>query len=291
VIPFTVIEIECSEEAGEITDGEDVVHSQDQMDTAVWFSSEPLLNGRVANVLSWDYYPTPDVGLFAGKSVYTPDACAGTFQNNFSGYWDAEGGGFSASGLGAGELAGMQIWLSGGGIPMESALEIVKDDPRVVDGNPCYPDPMPTHDELSILYGQIVDRRSPDQVSAYAERSANEQAVRRYLEELWNQGDLSVADEVLSEDFVSHWMPQGEGREFMKEDVARFRVENPGAYFPIEDLTLAGDKAYITTRIWAMPEGAAEGDEGEPTSRFFLLVLRLENGQIAERWLYTTPEE
>ena len=54
VIPFTVVEIECSEEPGEMTEGEDVVHSQDQMDTAVWFSSEPLLNGRVANVLSWE---------------------------------------------------------------------------------------------------------------------------------------------------------------------------------------------------------------------------------------------
>ena len=50
--------------------------------------------------------------------------------------------------------------------------------------------------------------------------------TRRYLEELWNEGDLSVADELLSDDFVSHWMPQGEGPEFMKEVLPTGTTDN-----------------------------------------------------------------
>jgi len=41
-------------------------------------------------------------------------------------------------------------------------------------------------------------------------QEANRAVVVRYMEELWNQGDLAVAEEVLAEDFVSHNFPAGD---------------------------------------------------------------------------------
>jgi hypothetical protein len=77
------------------------------------------------------------------------------------------------------------------------------------------------------------------------------------------RGNLSVADEVLSEDFVSHNFPAGD-RETLKQAVAGFREENPGAYFPIEQLVMSDDQAFIINRMWMVPEGAPEGDMAEP---------------------------
>ena len=39
-------------------------------------------------------------------------------------------------------------------------MSLIKDDPRVVDGNPCYPDPMPDVGEAALVYGYFVDRRA-----------------------------------------------------------------------------------------------------------------------------------
>ena len=43
---------------------------------------------------------------------------------------------------------------------VDVALALIKDDPRVVDGNPCYPDPMPDIGEAGLIYGYFVDRRA-----------------------------------------------------------------------------------------------------------------------------------
>jgi hypothetical protein len=61
-------------------------------------------------------------------------------------------------------------------------------------------------------------------------------AAARYMEELWNQGDLAVADELLADDFVSHNHPAGD-RAALKDAVAGFRAENPNAYFTYDDIS------------------------------------------------------
>ena len=50
--------------------------------------------------------------------------------------------------------------------------------------------------------------RSKAKIDAAMTREANKEAVRRYMDELWSQGDLSVADQVVAEDFVSHRDPR-----------------------------------------------------------------------------------
>lgn len=117
-----------------------------------------------------------------------------------------------------------------------------------------------------------------------------QEVVQRYIEELWNEGDLSVADELLSDDFVSHNFPEGD-REALKQSVTDFHAENPGAYFSIDDLIISEERAIVVTRMWAVEEDAPEGDEGEPVSDSMIMTLGMKDGKITDRQLFMTAEE
>lgn len=137
VIPFTAVEITCSETPGTETTEGDVTRHHGQLEEVVWFSAEPLANGRVHEVLDWNYYASVDQGDYTGTSVFEPLDKAGAFEGAFSGYWRGTEGSFVSSLFGTGELAGMEAFASGGPLDLKVALSLVKDDPRVVDGNPC----------------------------------------------------------------------------------------------------------------------------------------------------------
>lgn len=118
---------------------------------------------------------------------------------------------------------------------------------------------------------------------------ANRSVVVRYMEELWNQGNLAVADEVLTEDFVSHNFPAGD-REFLKGAVAGFSAENPNAYFSLDDVVVTNGKVFVQTMIMVRPDDAPADAMGEPASPPMMLVLGVEDGKITDRWLYTWAE-
>jgi ketosteroid isomerase-like protein len=115
-------------------------------------------------------------------------------------------------------------------------------------------------------------------------------AAARYLEELWNQGDLSVADELLAEDFVSHNFPAGD-RAALKGAVAGFRAENPNAYFAYDDITVADDRVFIVNTMMVRPAGAAADAEGEPAGGPMVLILGVKDGKFTDRWLFVSPPE
>ena len=278
VIPFTTVEIECSEVEGEITESDVAITSVGQRDTSVIFSTEPLYNGTFSYAVDWDYYLEPDRGMYDGHGVMTPVGYGGTWENSFSGYWDADGGGYIAHGVGTGELAGMELSLMGSGLDFDVAMSMIEDDPRVVDGNPCYPGPMPDHGEAGFAYGQIVDNRSAGVVH-------NTALAHRYLEELWNEGNLEIANEILAEDFQSHNFGGGD-REALVDAVVSFREENPNAFFPIEDLAVTNDRIYIqNSKMVRSEDGSVERESGP-----YLLVLAVENGKITDRWVYESMQ-
>lgn len=113
--------------------------------------------------------------------------------------------------------------------------------------------------------------------------------AERYMEELWNQGDLSVADELLADNFVSHNFPPGD-RAMLKEAVAGFRAENPNAYFTYDDITVSEGRVFIINTMMARPEGAPADTEGEPASAPMVLILNVKDGKITDRWLFMSAE-
>jgi ketosteroid isomerase-like protein len=115
-------------------------------------------------------------------------------------------------------------------------------------------------------------------------RTTNTMLAERYMEELWNQGNVDVADELLAPDFVDHTPRPGMGsdREALKADIAGFHQAFPdqSAHFSVDDIIAAEDKAVVRGTL-TLP--AAE-DSAEAQETGYIVILGLEDRQISERW-------
>jgi len=120
-----------------------------------------------------------------------------------------------------------------------------------------------------------------------AERSTH--VVRRAVEEIWNQGDLELADVLFSPAYVNHGglIPDlVYGPEAIKASVALYRTAFPGFHITVEALAAAGEMVDLQwTARRAPPDSRhrAASDSGggmlHGTTRG-----RLAANQIAESW-------
>jgi len=117
----------------------------------------------------------------------------------------------------------------------------------------------------------------------------NKAKVRRLYSGLSSQGDLSVADELVADNFVDHNPPGPDiapGREGFKQVFAGFLSAFPDMAITIDDQVAEGDK--VVARITA--SGTHQGDYmGMPaTGKSFSIgavdIFRFEGGKIVERW-------
>ena len=70
---------------------------------------------------------------------------------------------------------------------------------------------------------------------------ANKMLVRHYVE-LYNTGDVALADEVIALDFVDYTHPElRSGPEDVKNEVTSFRAAFPDARITVEDIISEGD--------------------------------------------------
>jgi predicted ester cyclase len=76
----------------------------------------------------------------------------------------------------------------------------------------------------------------------------NKTKVRRYMEEIWNQGNLAVIDELFAEDSVIHGpcLPSVRGREGQRQFVAASRAGSPDVHFTIGEMVAEGDKVAMS---------------------------------------------
>jgi steroid delta-isomerase-like uncharacterized protein len=77
-----------------------------------------------------------------------------------------------------------------------------------------------------------------------------ERLARQWFEELFNQGDLTVADEILADDMRYHGPPSlspGEttGPDAIREYVEVYRTAFPDLWYTVESVAVAGDEAYV----------------------------------------------
>ncbi|GAH27056.1 unnamed protein product [marine sediment metagenome] len=78
----------------------------------------------------------------------------------------------------------------------------------------------------------------------------NKSLPRRSYEEIYNQGNLDVADDIYDENFVIHMSPSDlKGTKSIKEYALMLRNAFPDLKFKIEDQIAEGDK--VATR-WAV---------------------------------------
>ena len=115
----------------------------------------------------------------------------------------------------------------------------------------------------------------------------NNKAVARGCIELWSTGNLILADEVLSKDFIDHLHPQqAPGPESVKQEVKAFREGFPDAHFTIEQMIAEGDTVAFRFTLRGTHQGTFAGFS--PTGKQVTLIgvdfIRIAAGKIVELW-------
>lgn len=115
----------------------------------------------------------------------------------------------------------------------------------------------------------------------------NKEIVRR-LSAVWD-GDLDVVDELVAEDFTNHnpLVPDAPpGPEGFKRNVSTLRAAFPDIEFVTEDAVAEGDRVVIRAVGRGTHEGELMGIEptGREVTLSTIVIFRIEDGQIAERW-------
>jgi steroid delta-isomerase-like uncharacterized protein len=117
----------------------------------------------------------------------------------------------------------------------------------------------------------------------------NKALARRYQEEVWGKGKLSLLDELLAADFVDHSLPAGMDPGFAgaKSAVQGALDAFPDGQWTVEDLIAEGDKVVIRWKMQATHEHAFRGiaPVGKPVTVAGITILRIADGKIAERWV------
>ena len=115
---------------------------------------------------------------------------------------------------------------------------------------------------------------------------SNKTIVQKYIE-LWSTGNLSIAREVLSEDFVDHTHPQqAPGPESVKQEVKAFREGFPDARITVEQMIAEGDLVAFRFTLRGTHLGTFAGFA--PTGKEDILTgvdfIRIADGKMVELW-------
>jgi predicted ester cyclase len=116
----------------------------------------------------------------------------------------------------------------------------------------------------------------------------NKQITRRVLEELFENGNLDAAEELVHPDFVNHEAPPGnpQGPAGLKETVAWLRGLWGPMHADIEDEICEGDK--VVARVTMHGRHLGEFLGKPPTGREYAVehihIWRLEDGRVIEHW-------
>ena len=129
----------------------------------------------------------------------------------------------------------------------------------------------------------MTERRKEDPVA-----EGNKEIARRVLEELFEQGNLAAADELIHPDFINHEAPPDnpQGPEGLKETVSWLR----GLWGPmraeIEDEICEGDEvvARLTMHGQHLGEFLGKPPTGEEFAAEQIHIWRIEDGKVIEHW-------
>jgi steroid delta-isomerase-like uncharacterized protein len=115
----------------------------------------------------------------------------------------------------------------------------------------------------------------------------NKSVVRRFVEEVWENGNVEAMDDLFTEDSVLH-DPTGDvrGPDAFKTYNERYLAAFPDLEYEVRDMVAEDDKVAFRARMQGTHEGAFKGFE--PTGQSFeaegIIIARIEDGKIAERW-------
>ncbi len=118
--------------------------------------------------------------------------------------------------------------------------------------------------------------------------------IKRFVEELWNERGLDVADAIFADDCITHQMRSGvpieavpRGPQVTKEHVTSWIASFPDLHFSIEQMLSEGDR--VVTQL--LMEGTQQGTwlgipaSGKKIQIRMFTVHRVAQGKIVEDWV------
>jgi steroid delta-isomerase-like uncharacterized protein len=111
---------------------------------------------------------------------------------------------------------------------------------------------------------------------------------RRLIEDVFNQGNLDVVDELVTDDFVDHDALMGDqDLDAAKQSIAGYREAFPDIHITIEDIFDADDKVVYRWSGQGTFENEIMGlqpthEQGDPVKG--ITIDRFEGDKVAESW-------
>jgi len=124
----------------------------------------------------------------------------------------------------------------------------------------------------------------------------NKQLVQTAIEEIWNGGNVKVAERLTHPDYIAH-MPGGQeihGIEGVKEAIKNFRTAFPDVRLKIVSQVADGDEVVTVTTFEGTHSGALETIEGQPdlaasgqhvSGVMGVSRMRIIDGKVVEEWV------
>lgn len=119
---------------------------------------------------------------------------------------------------------------------------------------------------------------------------ANKVVVRRWFEEVWNQGREASIDELFAVGAVAHGLGDSEadvhGPAEFKLFAAHIRGAIPDVHIQVEDLVAEGDRVAVRIILRGTHTGPGLGvsPTGRKVSIQGVIIVRIVDGQIVEGW-------
>ncbi|HEY4913357.1 MAG TPA: ester cyclase [Candidatus Dormibacteraeota bacterium] len=115
---------------------------------------------------------------------------------------------------------------------------------------------------------------------------SNEAVYRRLIEEGFNQGNLAVVDELVSQGSHEHQRGARDGVEGTKDTIKYLRSAFPDFKITIDEVVVSGDKVWARQRGGGTNLGSFAGHPPTGIKAFTDVIdlVRIEDGKIVEHW-------
>ena len=118
----------------------------------------------------------------------------------------------------------------------------------------------------------------------------NKALARRLIEEAWNQGNLTVVDELMAPVHVPHHSLVGNqppSREHYKQFIVRTRTAFPDLHATVEDQIAEGDKVVTRWSVQGTHQGVFRGHSptGNQMRVTGIVIDRIIDGRVVEGWM------
>jgi steroid delta-isomerase-like uncharacterized protein len=114
----------------------------------------------------------------------------------------------------------------------------------------------------------------------------NKAIVRRYIEQVVDQGEVNLVEEFLAEGIELHGTGLEPGTEAMEQWVAAMNTAFPDREVTIDDVIAGGDRVVVRTTLTGTHQGEIQGIPATGKSIILpsISIFRLANGKIVEGW-------